>query len=79
MSKMTALDYSNGIRELTFAAMNSGNIDVAQIIGTLEIAKLNVDRAMVQLANQQQAKAIVSATPVDTKILDLNGHDGGRS
>jgi hypothetical protein len=59
---MSPTSYSQQIRDLTQQAMEA-SIPVTQIIGTLEIAKLNVDRIMVDMARQHEAKKIIQAMP----------------
>lgn len=64
---MSPTSFSQQIRDLTQQAMEA-NIPVTQIIGTLEIAKLNVDRIMVDLARQSEARKIVRAMPTPTVL-----------
>ena len=58
---MTNAEYNDALRLITMRALQAGKMDVAQIIGSLEIAKLNVDRMMIAKLQSQQATGIVPA------------------
>lgn len=65
---MTGKEFNDGLHGLINRALNSGKMDVSQVIGSLEIAKLNVDRIMLDAVQKQQAKEISK-----TIVLPPNG------
>jgi hypothetical protein len=54
---MTAKDFNDGLRQLCSAAMRQG-LDAGQIIGQLEIAKLNVDHFLRAEAEKRAVEPV---------------------
>jgi hypothetical protein len=56
---MRPKEFSDALRSLTLTALNGGQMDPTQVIGQLEIAKLNVDRICCERAARAETNGVV--------------------
>ncbi len=66
---MTAQQYDSAIKLSTMTAMKSGGISLPEIIGILELAKINAER-MAYAAAMDHQKATAPEAP---NIIPVNG------
>lgn len=75
---MTSVKFAKQLRYLCMDAFKEGEMDASQIIGNLEIAKLNMDRIFVGMAQAQSSSGIVPASSMpNLTVLPPNGEGRG--